>query len=247
MYFELQTTAKEEVYLATHMGLTGFWIINPIKQKNYKICMTISDNIQLMYKDDSNFGNMNLYNKDQLEQKLSTISFDIVKSNISDENLFDRFKAYLDNKRIKNVSIVELLMNQHGVVSGIGNYLMAEILYRAKISPFTGIKNLTDAQIMELCKCIKYIVKLSYVNNKTGYMTEFDNVYLNGQYINFIDYHRDNIGKLYPMYHENVTLLENEFTLKIYNRKVDDDGNKIEIDKTIQKGRSTYYSPIVQI
>lgn len=247
MFIELKTNNNDVVYLMTHLGLTGFWTINPIVAKNYKIDITISDNIKLMYEDNSNFGNMFVCNQTEFNKKLDTLALDIVKTNISNCELFNIFKQYLTNKKIKKTNVVELLMNQHAIISGIGNYLMAEILYRAKISPFTNVRDLFDDRILELCESIRYVVKLSYFNNKTGYMTHFDNVFFKDQYIDFIDYHRDKIGTMYPNYHANVNLLDDVFKFKIYGCKIDEAGNKIEIDKTIQDGRSTYWCPLIQL
>ena len=46
-----------------------------------------------------------------------------------------------------------------GILSGIGNYLAAEILYAAKLSPKRKLSSLDDIDIKKLTKAIKIIIK----------------------------------------------------------------------------------------
>ena len=64
-------------------------------------------------------------------------------------------------------------------------------------------------------------------------MTHFDD---------FIDLHRERIDKgVYPNYHKHIKIKSDEnFKFKVYGQKKDPGGNHIEVDKSIQKTRSTY-------
>jgi hypothetical protein len=70
-------------------------------------------------------------------------------------------------------------------------------------------------------------------------MTHFDD---------FIDIHKERVLKgIYPDFHNHIKIKNGEkFEFKVYRQKKDPDGNVVEADKTIQKTRSTYYSPKVQ-
>jgi formamidopyrimidine-DNA glycosylase len=62
-----------------------------------------------------------------------------------DKFTFEDFNEHLDKfiKRTPDKPIGEVLMNQR-FVAGIGNYLRAEILYNAKLSPWREIKDLSN-------------------------------------------------------------------------------------------------------
>ncbi len=53
------------------------------------------------------------------------------------------------------------MMNQK-VVAGIGNYIKAEALYRAKISPHRTVESLSDEELHNLYRCSLWVIKASY-------------------------------------------------------------------------------------
>ena len=241
IWFELlNVKTNETIYMTSHLGLTGFWSFNEDKAK-IKIHLEKNDKKkELYYEDDRNFGNINVYlTKEEFENKINELSVDVLKDDYDFVTLFKKFSNYKKNSE-KN--IVNVLMEQKknkGIVSGIGNYLMAEILYNAKISPFRTIGSLNDNEIKTLEQSIKYIVKLSYYYNDTGYMTNFD------KYIK--KHHEDIINGKYPDYHSEIKLEKNDkFEFNVYGKKKDLLGNIVEIDKTIQGDRSTYYVSSIQ-
>jgi len=118
--------------------------------------------------------------------------------------------------------------------------LMAEILYDANVSPFRTTGSLSDNEILAIGRAMKYITKLSYYDNMTGYMTNFES---------FIPVHKERVKKgIYPDYHDDVKIKKGDtFEFKVYRQKKDPLGNPVSADKTIQKGRSTYWVPGVQV
>ena len=124
-----------------------------------------------------------------------------------------------------------VLMDQKKVGSGIGNYLAAEILYRAKISPHRLASSLTEEEIKDLTYWIKYMTKLCYVDNHIGYMVDLE------EEANKID--RVN-------YHPSIKLKKEEFEFQVYGLKKDPLGNPVKADKGIVKGRTTYWVPKIQ-
>lgn len=61
-------------------------------------------------------------------------------------------------------NITAFLMNQN-ILSGIGNYIKAEALYAAKISPLRKTGSLTESESAKLYEAIRIIPRISY-NNK---------------------------------------------------------------------------------
>ena len=73
----------------------------------------------------------------------------------------DKFKALV--KKYNNRNITAFLMDQQ-VISGCGNYIKAEVLYYAKISPCRKTGNLKDNETELLYEALRIIPRLSYNN-----------------------------------------------------------------------------------
>ena len=61
----------------------------------------------------------------------------------------------------RNKNVTSFLMNQ-SILSGIGNYIKAESLYYAKISPLRKIGNLSEGELDKLFEGIRIIPRLAY-------------------------------------------------------------------------------------
>jgi hypothetical protein len=126
-----------------------------------------------------------------------------------------------------------------GIASGIGNYLLCEILYRAKISPHRQMADLSDHELTTLANMIKYVTKLCYMANTTGYMKKL---------ADFIPKHVEKVEDgIFPNYHPEVKIKKGEvFEFMVYGRKSDDYGNEVQADKIVDD-RTTYWVPVVQV
>ena len=71
------------------------------------------------------------------------------------------FTTKISNKRIKTKHICDFLLEQKHV-SGIGNYLRCEILYRAKFNPLKSLESFTTDQIKILYDCIMERMLIAY-------------------------------------------------------------------------------------
>lgn len=243
MWIELD----KDKYVVSHLGLSGFWSFK--KGKSDRIRITFKNNSNgkihyLCYDDPRNFGNIEiLLNKDKLLKKLDLLAMDSLKTNFTETDFNDIIQSYLKKSSIrKTQKLFLVLMKQNasdGIVSGLGNYLVAEILYRAKLSPYREMGSLTNTEINALSKSIKYVTKLSYYNNTTGYMTNFED---------FITVHKKRIdNKKYPEYHPDIKLNSNDkFEFSVYRKKKDNFGNDVISDKDLNKGRTTYWVENIQ-
>lgn len=218
LWFELNGDGTV-FYIWNTFGLTGMWSF--YKPKYLKAIMTFSDGTIAYFSDVRNFGTFKFStSKNQLEKKLQELSPDFLKD--------DDF----DLSEIKKIRkpIVTILMNQKLIGSGIGNYLSAEILYRAKISPYRLGTSLSSSDLSNLKYWIKYMVKLCYVDNHIGYMINLE----------------DEANKIKRKnYHPEIKLKDKEFDFQVYKQSEDPLGNKVERDEII-KGRTTYWVPAVQ-
>ena len=124
------------------------------------------------------------------------------------------------------------------VGSGIGNYIAAESMYEAKLSPYRTLNSLTKKEIESLNQAIKKIIKISYISNKVGYMECLED---------YIEKHKEQVkeGK-FPDYLPEIKIKKGEeIEFKVYQKTEDKLGNKVIADKIIT-GRTTYWVPNIQ-
>ena len=105
------------------------------------------------YHDTLSFGTMKVIdNYNHLEKKLKTLGPDIMDESTS----LEVFKDQLLKKNNLKKAIGNVLVNQK-IISGIGNYLRADILWCAKISPFRKVQDLSEKDIEILYKKSKLL------------------------------------------------------------------------------------------
>lgn len=91
------------------------------------------------------------------EESISKLGPDILTDNFT----LDVWRNLLYKHRDKNIT--RFLMNQH-IISGCGNYIKAEALYYAKISPLRKVKTLNDNESAHLFEALRVIPRLAYVH-----------------------------------------------------------------------------------
>lgn len=167
------------------------------------------------YDDVRMFGHWYLYkNKNAFEKKYASIGPDILSSkNWSKSKIIERFRNLANDKQI-----TQALMNQK-IWSGVGNYIKSESLYKAQISPYAKVKNLSDNHLLTLFKAIIKVINRSYKTQKSLYKSKHEKP------IPYEDYQK---------------------YMKVYNHKFDPYKNPvIRATNTLDK-RTTYWVPKVQ-
>lgn len=221
MWFVLRTTdlsPNKNQYVWNTFGLTGMWSF--IKPKHVRAVLKFDDgDLIAYYSDMRNFGTFKFSDSStELESKLDTLGPDVLKDESFDLSVLKKYKN----------PIVKVLTEQK-ILSGIGNYLSAEILYKARISPHRPANSLTMTELEKLAHSIKYVTKLAYVKNDIGYMIN-------------LKHEKELIVK--KNYHPDIKLDESDintgFEFNVYGRKTDPLGNKVTADKIIT-GRTTYW------
>ena len=104
-----------------------------------------------------------------LEKKLKELGPDLLDESIT----FEIFKGQIMKKVNENKPIGNVIVNQK-IISGVGNYLRADALWMAKISPFRKVKDVSDGELKLLYTSIrgliwgdydyKHGVKKGYIN-----------------------------------------------------------------------------------
>lgn len=242
---EYSNECSNDLYFMSHMGLTGMWSFNETKNSRIKIKLNNTNtNTYLYFNDARNFGKIEILNQKEYIQKTNLLADDVLKTAFTEQDFINIIEQFLNkSKKRYDQLIFKVLLEQNkktGLFSGLGNYLTAEILYDAKISPYRTIGSLSKHDLITLSKSIKYITKLSYYNNNTGYMNNFGSKYIKQHKLKIDE------NKL-PEYHNDIKIKKNdEFKFKVYGQKFDPNNNEVIADKKLNKGRTTYWVKNIQ-
>ena len=116
----------------------------------------------LYFFDQLSFGTLKIIkSKDELEKKLKSIGPDIMDLKTS----YKIFKKIILKKNNLDKQIGNVIVNQK-IISGIGNYIRADALWLAKISPFRKVKTLSDKDLKKLFKSLQIITWGNYNKKK---------------------------------------------------------------------------------
>ena len=192
------------------LGMTGYW--SKLISGHPRVSLVLDNGEAIYYHDSRNFGTLRWSGgRKTLKQKLETFGPDMLSEDVSHERFQD---ALLERPKI---TLVEALMNQK-IIAGVGNYIKAESLWLAKLSPHRIVDSLTLEEFELLNDSIKRVMQLSYEsqcqitkqnkeleNKKSGYLDE----------------------------------------LNCYRKKTDPNGEEI-IKEATKDGRSTWWAPTAQ-
>tara|TARA_B100000287_G_C20575352_1_gene758212 strand:- start:480 stop:1286 length:807 start_codon:yes stop_codon:yes gene_type:complete len=206
IYFNFESGGS----LWSTLGMSGVW---QGKETNHTRVTLINNKGQSIYYNDiRNFGTLKYTEfKSDLEKKLKSLGPDVLNTEVDSNEI----RASLLKKPSK--TIAENLMNQ-SLISGVGNYLKAEILYKCGISPHRLCEDINEKEYELLADACYHITRLSY---KMGGAT--------------LSTYRQPNGKK--------GLYSRRFA--VYNQKVAPCGNKVVKEKTLDK-RTTHWVPTVQ-
>lgn len=237
LWFELiEPDTNVQLYITIHFMLNGYMSFHKSKLSKLKFKISNQQNTKtynLYYNESMNIGTIEFTH--ELNEKITKQKMDFLQ----DTYTLDEFTKSIAN--CKDIILGKILMEQEkGIGSGIGNYLLAEILYIAKLSPNRKLSSLSADDIASLYESIRYTIKLAYYNNPSGYASKYDD---------YVELHRQNVdADKYPIYHPEIKFNSNDiFELKIYKKYKDPLNNDIMFDETINSGRITYWVPKVQI
>tara|TARA_R110000824_G_scaffold60853_14_gene162442 strand:+ start:20781 stop:21602 length:822 start_codon:yes stop_codon:yes gene_type:complete len=146
---------SDEIFLLNTLGMTGSWTKNgEHKHARVRFDFTLGDSV--FFSDVRNFGTIKLLKgKRHFLKKLESLGPDMLNENVS----FEKFAAALDKK--PHWEICKALMNQT-IVCGVGNYVKAEALYRARISPHRLVGSLSSADISCLNESVQSVLSGAY-------------------------------------------------------------------------------------
>lgn len=211
LYWEIE----DDWYIFVTLGLKGRISIGDNEEHNRVQFSTSCGNFYL--RDSISNGTINIYNgRDKLDKKLKSLGIDLLRTDLSDKEIVDKLREKFKKKKKKDDLIANLLLDQK-YLAGVGNYVRADGLYCAKISPFRKFVDLTDIELEKLIKCLKEIMKksLDIQLKKTKSVFVYENV-------------------------------ARSYTPLVYFRQETDKGEKVVNEKMKLQNRTIWYVPEVQ-
>ena len=144
------------------LGMTGWFNIytdiDKLDYPNIRAIFEFSNNRILTFVDQLKFGIITFSdNPEYVNHEFNKLAPDILNPNTTFKIMIDRINL-LSIRRLNNC-LENVLLDQKLILSGIGNYLKAEILYDAKISPFRKLKNISIDDWKSLFISAKKITK----------------------------------------------------------------------------------------
>jgi len=146
MYFEMEVENPEDkksqfIAFGIHHGMEGSWCSDPDSEH---IILELEfegegpEPEYYFFQDSRRFGTFCLLRtQEELDKKLNALGPSVY--GLTE----DVFRERMNIKRIQNKRICEVMLDQK-IISGIGNYLRADILYKAGINPKRIISSLSE-------------------------------------------------------------------------------------------------------
>lgn len=160
MWWEIIDSKENNFYIHSHYGMSGAWQTKSTKHSAISIQhgthRTTRDQQRLYFNDPRHFGTIRfIHDKAAHEKKLRTLGPCILGENITTE-IFAK-----NLLRRTNRNICEALMDQ-SALSGVGNYLRAEILFDCGIDPWRNVMDVTATEYVALRDSTIRITRESY-------------------------------------------------------------------------------------
>lgn len=231
LWFEFFDT---NLILVCHFGLHG--LFSHVKSNSSKIEIELEDvnKIKTMLYFNIKFnGSIQVITRDMLELKLRKLGDDLFKTKIDSTILLNRIKIITKNgKKNLNKKLVTVLLEQSksGIGSGIGNYLVAEIMYDAKLSPHTTMTELlvNEDKVKSLATSIIKIIRWSYLTSMENYFKKIDK-----KILDYVVSTRLIMPLEYDYYSEvNINDL-GVFSCRVYKKTIDPNGVVVKKERIV--------------
>jgi len=156
-------------YAIITLGLTGSFTTHESDKHNHILfkLKCRKGNYKLFFNDLRNFGTIRFtQDYDIISRKLESLGPDPINEKVT----WKMFKNQVNKFKNKKIGIA--LLDQK-FISGIGNYLRAEVLYYSAINPHTKIEDIPEKQLRKLWKNIKQMMNVNYNLLKKGKHVNF--------------------------------------------------------------------------
>ncbi len=151
--FEFTGKSGKKWWAWNTLGMSGGWRNDKVKHSHVEFR---AKSKSVFFTDVRNFGTLKFTDDiKETDKKKKTIGPNHLSDVISDSLFKERLMKYPDR------TMPEVLMNQ-SLIGGIGNYIKAEVLYIARISPHRLVGTLSDEEFSALNNATRDVVRSSY-------------------------------------------------------------------------------------
>lgn len=146
-------------YMFCTFGMTGQW--SPTEGKHPCFGFYLGDSLdnyeRVYFNDPRHFGTIKFVSTEkELKEKLKELGWDPLS------NSLDKWKPWLKSELSNSKKPIGQVLMDQTVFAGVGNYIRAEALYKAKMSPWKISNILTSQDVDSLCDSILEIMEESY-------------------------------------------------------------------------------------
>jgi formamidopyrimidine-DNA glycosylase len=191
------------------LGMSGGWRTEQTKHGHVEFITSL---ISVFFTDIRNFGTLKFTDSEEETKKKKA---SIGPNHLNDEITDKFFKERLS--KLPNATLPEVLMNQ-SLIGGIGNYIKAEIMYIAGVSPHRIVSSLTDEEFSKLNAAAKTVIHSSF-KHRGATIKSYKGI--DGEDGDFV------------------------FSFKVYGRNTCENGYPV-VKEITKEGRMTHWVPQIQ-
>lgn len=157
-------------------------LIGELPDRSTRVVIEFTDGSHLYFNDQRKFGWLKLF------PTVEVPSIDFMQR-VGPEPLEDSFTSseFIPRTRRRNNTTIKAAILDQTVLAGVGNIYADESLWGARIHPATRVRDVSDEQLAELLKEIKYVMNLSI---EKGGSTDRNYVNAEGKRGSYIDFAR---------------------------------------------------------
>lgn len=165
-------TFENNWHMLCTFGMTGQW--SPICGKHPCFVFEFHDGSSVYFNDPRHFGTIQFIRELKVD-KLSKLGWDPLGGDSS------KIRFVLNKCQKTSKPIGQLLMDQ-SLFSGVGNYIRAEALYLARMSPWRPSNTISEKDFILLCRSLIEVMNDSYNHQGATILTYKDAYGAEGKY-----------------------------------------------------------------
>lgn len=141
------------------LGMTGR--LQYTEGNHSHVAMTLDDGIRLYFDDYRYMGSVDVIPNHAIPFYFKDIGPDLLQLALN-EATWIPLDYWLSIFKGPSKRIIYKVLKDQSLVAGIGNYLVSEILYYARISPLRTVVSITDVEWDSIRVCAHAVIRLSY-------------------------------------------------------------------------------------
>jgi DNA-formamidopyrimidine glycosylase len=209
---------NRDVYMMCTHGMSAQWApgsASDNKHAGFFFCFNdlAYQSFPLSFVDPRHFGTIKfVFDRHEIGRKLKTLGFDPLQEDLDRSKVKDK----INSKKSWAASPICELLNDQRIFAGVGNYIRAEALWRARVDPWMVASKLDIETVGRLCDEITNVMRESLASQGATIHT-----------------------------YATPTGDKGTFKMRVYGRDTDEDGNTVSTGKD-SAGRTVHWAPARQ-